>query len=212
MILNPGAKKVICFGDSLTWGHFHSGIRFPLKDRWTYKLQELLGDGYDVVEEGMRGRTTVLDDDAKPDRNGFFYLRPCIQSNTPVDHLVLFLGTNDAKSKFHLTADQIVRNIATLIDWIQNDDRAIGHATQIIVISPPRITVEFLEEDSNFDASSAKLLTDISPKLKELAESKKVSFVDLSQDLQGGKDDGIHLSIHDQNKIAERIASTILPC
>ncbi|MDO8617476.1 MAG: hypothetical protein Q7N87_01105 [Candidatus Uhrbacteria bacterium] len=45
-----------------------------------------------------------------------------------------------------------------------------------------------------------------------MTESKKVSFVDLSQELQGGKDDGIHLSLKDQDHIADKIASAILLC
>ena len=70
MILNKNAVKVLCFGDSLTWGHFHSGIRFELKDRWTYKLQEIMGSNFDILEEGLRSRTTNIDDVNTQDRNG----------------------------------------------------------------------------------------------------------------------------------------------
>jgi lysophospholipase L1-like esterase len=60
---NPNAKVVLCYGDSNTWGRLpdRSG-RYAVDERWTGQLQKLLGDDYYVIEEGLGGRTTDLDD------------------------------------------------------------------------------------------------------------------------------------------------------
>ena len=58
MNTNPQAKVVLCYGDSNTWGQNedkNTGSRYPVNVRWTGKLQELLGNEYYVIEEGLGG-------------------------------------------------------------------------------------------------------------------------------------------------------------
>ena len=46
-------KRIMCFGDSNTWGANPSdGSRYPEDVRWTGVLQQTLGEGYQVIEEG----------------------------------------------------------------------------------------------------------------------------------------------------------------
>ena len=56
-------KNILCFGDSNTFGSDPRGGRHPYGVRWTGRLQQLLGDGYRVIEEGCGGRTTVFEDE-----------------------------------------------------------------------------------------------------------------------------------------------------
>ena len=84
---------VLCFGDSNTWGSVPgSQERYPYATRWPGVLQRELGPGYRVIEEGLSGKTTVLDDPLVPHRNGRRYLRSCMQSHRPLDIVVIFLG------------------------------------------------------------------------------------------------------------------------
>src|SRR5207247_7081882 len=56
-------KTVVCFGDSNTWGYDPaSKERLGPDARWAGVLAKTLGDGYRVIEEGLKGRTTVVDD------------------------------------------------------------------------------------------------------------------------------------------------------
>jgi lysophospholipase L1-like esterase len=59
-------KRIMCFGDSLTWGWnpIESGIpieRYSKEKRWTGILASELGPEFEVLEEGLSGRTTNLD-------------------------------------------------------------------------------------------------------------------------------------------------------
>ena len=54
------AKRIVCYGDSNTWGSDPATRdRFPPDVRWTGVLARELGDGYQIIEEGLPGRTTV---------------------------------------------------------------------------------------------------------------------------------------------------------
>ena len=64
-------KTVLCFGDSNTWVYVsNTGRRFAAEKRWTWILRARLGDGFNVIEEGLNGRTTTSDDPDSPFRSG----------------------------------------------------------------------------------------------------------------------------------------------
>jgi lysophospholipase L1-like esterase len=53
---NNGEKRILCYGDSNTWGRVPSSMgmkRYPEHLRWTGILQELLGEEYKIIEEGI---------------------------------------------------------------------------------------------------------------------------------------------------------------
>ena len=60
-------KRILCFGDSNTHGTApmrdeNDVVRFDAEKRWPGVLRAALGSGFDIVEEGHPGRTTVHDD------------------------------------------------------------------------------------------------------------------------------------------------------
>lgn len=83
-------KNILCYGDSNTFGTdpVHGG-RHPWDVRWTGVLGQLLGPGYNIIEEGCGGRTTVFDDELSYGRNGLKMLVPCIASHNPLDLIIL---------------------------------------------------------------------------------------------------------------------------
>ena len=59
----PASPEVIlCYGDSNTYGASDvvEGERLPHDQRWTTRLQEVLGDAFLVLPEGLNGRTFDL--------------------------------------------------------------------------------------------------------------------------------------------------------
>ena len=52
--------RILCYGDSNTWGYIPlTEKRYPPEVRWTGRLQRLLGPDYQVLEDGLSGRTTI---------------------------------------------------------------------------------------------------------------------------------------------------------
>ena len=71
MNTNPDAFRILCYGDSNTWGYTPiSKKRYPANIRWTGVLQNLLGKDFWIIEEGLNGRTTNLEEPGKNGENG----------------------------------------------------------------------------------------------------------------------------------------------
>ena len=104
-------KTILCYGDSNTWGYDPvSQDRYPPTQRWVSVLARELGPEYQVIAEGLNGRTTVWPDPVEGEhKNGKAYLLPCLESHHPLDLVVLMLGTNDLKHRFGLSAWDIAR-------------------------------------------------------------------------------------------------------
>jgi lysophospholipase L1-like esterase len=81
--------------------------RYDFDDRWPGTLQKALGSNYQVIEEGLDGRTTDAPDPGSPiagaQLDGSAYLPACLASHLPVDLVVIMLGTNDLKPVFNRT-------------------------------------------------------------------------------------------------------------
>ena len=69
--------RILCYGDSNTWGFNPAKpfTRFPNDVGWPTVLRARLGDGFEVIEEGQNGRTTVWDDPFGDHKNGKLYRR-----------------------------------------------------------------------------------------------------------------------------------------
>ena len=112
--------RILCYGDSNTWGYIPlTEKRYPPEVRWTGRLQTLLGPDYQVLEDGLSGRTTIWDDALAEYHNGKKTLLPSLDSQSPVDVVVLLLGTTDLKSRMHLNAMEVAMGAEQLIQMIQ---------------------------------------------------------------------------------------------
>jgi lysophospholipase L1-like esterase len=93
MNINPKAIRIVCYGDSNTWGYIPgSGERYDPTIRWTGRLQQALGDGFEIIEEGLNSGTTIIDDPNYESKNGAAYLKSCLQSHYSLDIVILMLG------------------------------------------------------------------------------------------------------------------------
>lgn len=130
-------KTIVCFGDSNTWGHVagSDGARFPREDRWPTRLQRELGDGWEVIAEGLGGRTATIERPDAEGRNGLPYLLPCLHSHQPVDALVIYLGTNDV---YYIDDDRVAACIARLVKVARDSEAGPEWgAPHVLVLCPP---------------------------------------------------------------------------
>ena len=105
-------KRILAYGDSNTWGFDSENIAQYSEDvRWTGLLQKALNNKALIIEEGLCGRTTVYDDEMIPGANGLTALPAILEANRPLDIAIIMLGTNDCKSVFHASADDITAGL-----------------------------------------------------------------------------------------------------
>src|SRR5215469_15351546 len=186
MITNPATATVLCFGDSNTNGmpsDDENYIRLQADVRWTGLLQRLLGDDYDIIEEGLSGRTTDVDYDDRIGANGRTYFLPCLQTHHPLDVVVVMLGTNDLKTQFDRSAAAIADALNGYIDDVrENVTTRAGQPSAIVLVSPiglddsgPLFTVR---SEGNFDHASVEKSARLGAEISRVAQERGVLFAD----------------------------------
>ncbi|MDI6724693.1 MAG: SGNH/GDSL hydrolase family protein [Methanobacterium sp.] len=203
-------KTILCYGDSLTWGYDPAtGNRIAMDKRWTQVLKHDLGNEYIIIEEGLNGRTTVWDDPLHGGyKNGKKYLIPCLASHRPIDLVILFLGTNDLKMRFSLSAAEIAQGIRVLVNIILKSESGPGGGVpKFLLVSPPHIKElsDFTEEFKDGKPKSRQL----SYHYKQVAEEYGCNFLDSSKVVVTSDIDGIHLDAGEHVKLGHEISKII---
>jgi lysophospholipase L1-like esterase len=129
-------RTVLLFGDSNTWGYVPGSLaeRWPRDVRWAGRLASALSAEWEVIAEGLNGRTATLDSPTAEGRNGLTYFIPCLQSHMPLDAVVIYLGTNDVGDRFRLTPSDAALAVARLVRWA---GWAECGDPRVLVICPP---------------------------------------------------------------------------
>lgn len=164
-------KRILCYGDSNTWGLIPGSnplLRYPENIRWTGILQEKLKDT-EIIEEGLCGRTTVFEDAYRPGRNGFKELPEILEKYKDLDGVILMLGTNDCKTVYGATEEEIGAGIERCLELIEK----YVSAKNVLLVSPILLGEDVWkpDKDPEFDIRSVE----VSKKLKNIYEkiSKK---------------------------------------
>jgi lysophospholipase L1-like esterase len=203
-------RRILCYGDSNTWGKDpETGLRYPKHIRWTGVLAEHLGKEYEIIEEGLISRTTVIDDPIEgAHKNGHHYLLPCLESHAPLDLVLLMLGTSDLKKRFSLSAADIAKGIEILIDTIQKTStNPLGMAPEVLLLSPPPFG-EGIEEVERYQGAK-KQEELLAPLYKQVAEKKSCFFLETKKYIAVTSKDHLHLDAANHKKLAIATAAMI---
>jgi lysophospholipase L1-like esterase len=213
-------KTILCYGDSNVRGFMPGTFniktrwseRYPKNKRWTGILQKKLGENYDVVEEGIGGRTTSFDEiiPGRPFRNGLNELPMCLESHYPIDLVVFMLGTNDTKLQFNNSATDIAEGMRKLIHIVKASNKGPSMSTPKILLLAPQPILKLDDLHDQFDESSIKNSCELAGLYQRIAIEEKCEFLDASLIVISSKIDGIHLDepqcILLGNAVAEKIA------
>lgn len=202
-------KRVLCYGDSNTWGFDPvTRGRFAADVRWTGVLVACLGPGYAVIEEGLNGRTTLRDDPIEPDRNGLTYLRPCVESHRPLDAIIVMLGTNDLKQRFAASASDIAQGAARVADTARRFASVPGGPeVKALLVAPPPV-VALTDLDQMF-AGAIEKSRQFSRYYRMAAEWNGLAFFDAGAVIVSSELDGIHLDAEEHRKLGEALAGEV---
>ena len=207
------ATTILCYGDSNTYGYVpETGLRYPRNVRYPGRLQTLLGDEYVVIEEGCNGRTTVQEDPVDRWKNGLPYLRPCLNSHKPVDIVIMMLGSNDLKTMFNLTGEQITDGAGQLVDVIKSfTAEKQGFVPQIILVAPPEIGPGIKSSPfyGRFSEGAIEESKKFSACYKAIAEQKGCIFLDATRYIKPSEYDSLHLTRDGHLTLAEKLCEII---
>jgi lysophospholipase L1-like esterase len=210
-------KTILCYGDSNTWGFIPESIteafprRHPREVRWPGVLQQELGSGYHVIEEGQNGRTTVHDDVINLHRNGRTYLPACLESHKPIDLVILMLGTNDLKITYNLPPAEIAAGAAQLGKMILASEAGPqAKPPRLLLVAPPKMDhmphlPDVYEKLMGAQAKSARF-----PQCYEaVAKALKCAFLNSQEFTSPSPTDGIHLEAADHEKLGKAMAEAV---
>lgn len=207
--VNIMEKRILCYGDSNTWGYI-AGLRerFPKDVRWTGRLAALLGEEYTVIEEGLNARTTVFQDPVDRYRCGYDYLYPCLLSHAPLDVVILMLGTNDLKKRFHAPVRDIASGAGLLAKMAMLSETGRSHGSpRILLVSPIHVGEEMTQPDvlDDFGIEAVNRSKTFAQYYRTKAAELGIDFLDAAQYAQPGRADCIHLDEQGHRALAQAI-------
>lgn len=209
-------KHILCYGDSNTWGYIPgTKERYPDHVRWTGVVQQKLGSGYRIFEDGLNGRTTVFDDPYSPCRNGQKSLDYSLLENAPLDLVVLSLGSNDLKftdaSGSKRGAERLINQILSADAHLQPGASIFPNGVKILLVSPIRVHADIKTFNPESSLADAAVPSESFAKyFSALADQYgNVSFLDAAQYAEPSAVDGIHMSEQSHHSLGCAIAQAI---
>ena len=181
---NMTRRRVLCYGDSNTYGYDPARDgRYGDDERYPMVLQNLLGDGWSVVEEGLPGRTAVFDDAITEGMNGLALITPILMSHAPLDTVTIMLHTEC---------------------WRDNAN------PDVLVIVPPSITPEYdkLKFREEMGPGCHERCAGIAARLKPMLEGMAhVRFLDANTLPGAGCSDvdGMHMTLEAHKVLAKAL-------
>ena len=203
-------KHIVCFGDSNTHGYNGDTYgRFDETERWTCLLQNLLGEDYLVIEEGLSGRTTVFDDPLHEGLSGLDSIHGCLLTHEPVDLLIIMLGTNDTKERFGVSAQAIAIGLERLINKAKADyDTFSNQQPNILIVTPKNIDEEYAYSfcADTMGKGCAKKSRELGPCFKEVAERLGCHYFDANDFVtRNNSTDYMHLDRRAHGELAQAL-------
>ncbi len=206
-------KHILCLGDSNTHGYCadpadcaDGGIRFNESERWTCLLQQKLGEGYLVTEEGLSGRTTVFPDPLHESMDALSVAYALLKSHETVDLLIIMLGTNDTKDRLGMNAACIGLGMDRLVRKCMSVDCWGDHNSNILIVAPPPIGDQI--QDPCMGTTCAAKSRELAKYYQERARLLGCHFMDAAG-CEFNSIDFMHLTRQGHAQLADRLAALI---
>lgn len=204
-------KTVLLYGDSFFWGVFAStGKRHQQQDRVNVVCQQELGGSFEVINEGLRGRTMFGENGSFPERDGLTQFGPIFASHLPVDVVVIMLGSNDINTTTNHSAEEIASSLDHYKEKMKYwCDFMKFDIPKVIVLAPPHINEAELVVFRELFGGSDKFIDPLAAELENKTQQLGWNFLDLRPVVDSKGMDGLHLDPEQSRVLGKKIADTI---
>ena len=207
-------KNILCFGDSNTWGYIPgTAVRYDENTRWTGVMQNALGEGYRVLEDGLNARTSVYEDPWSPWRLGKEALPIALVAQKPLDLLVIMMGTNDLKFTDAFGAAKGAETLIAVAQMVQDrkeSSKVFPNGLKILLVSPILLDPCVANDEYGTLRNGAEESKKFLKYYRHVAEAKGVEFFDAASVAQPSKVDGIHMMPEDHKALGEALAAKVM--
>ena len=214
-------KEILIYGDSNTWGYIPVPYEPPLavnrrgEDlRWPCITAKDLGEEYHIIEEGLSGRRSIYGEGEDWPVNGEPYLTPCLLTHSPLDLVVIMLGTNDLRIEYGVTRETLGVGISRLVDIVQSLPDC-GHGVKppkVLIIAPGLIVHpdEFMEHYKNRGYQKGEELSAaFGEAYHAVAEEKGCEFLNAADFVTTSPIDGLHMDDASHIALGHAVAEKI---
>ncbi len=206
-------NQILIYADSLTWGIIpETRKRLDFGSRWPGVLENVLNSsGYKVrvIENCLNGRRTAWQDPFKDGRDGSRGLAQVIEMHSPLDLVILMLGTNDFQCTHRLSAHLSAQGMAKLINIVRTAPIEPGMPVPgILVVCPPRITAPKGSMAEKFEGAGLQYGA-LPDELAQVCDTMGVRFFDANRVVRSSAVDGIHLDKPEHRILGEALAAEI---
>ena len=216
MNINPSAKQILFYGDSLIFGkkpvvpeRFLSNVRF------TGVAQGELGEDFNIIEEGLRARNLFGENTFFAERNGLEQFGAIFASHIPLDLVVIMLGSNDC----NLTSNKTKEEFFVALDEYRNKINsfctqfAITNLPKLLIVLPPLIKGEEVVKDAKmlsiFGEVSEEKSKNVINYLMEYCKTNNIDVLDSNESCKTALGEGIHLDEENNEKLGKALAEKI---
>ena len=200
---------LLCFGDSNTWG-FNPATweRYPQDIRWPGVLQNELGESYRVIEDGQNGRTAIEGKAFAGFNTSKVDLVSTLANHSPLDLVILMLGTNDLLMRSSVFPDDVGKGIDVLLDIIRSSGAGPGgNAPAVLLLAPPPIGSHTGEIDAPESAETQSHL--FAARYASIAADFDCAFLDTGEIVRSSEIDGSHLDSSEHAKLGLAVAKRV---
>ena len=187
----------------------HDRRRLSWNQRWPGVCADKLGSRWQVVEEGLPGRTTVHPDPISGAyKDGILGLEIALETHLPITVVAMMLGTNDLQTRFAVTATDIALSIERLIKIVKSSDTGMnGTAPEVLLIAPPPILeVGCFAEQFQGGAAKSQQLANL---YLGIADAMDCRFLDAGRFIASSPIDGLHFDEANHEALGLAIAEFV---
>ena len=208
-------QHILVYSDSLSWGIIPTTRRrLPIDKRWPGVMEIALcssGNKVRVIEDCLNGRRTAWDDPFKPGRNGLVGLAQRIEIHSPLELVVLMLGTNDFQSMHEHNAWHSSQGILALITAIRTAPIEPGMPVpQILVVAPPAIQTPKGPIAPKFEGGERKCLG-LAAAYRKVCEEADCHFFDAGSVITSSNVDGVHVDAEQHLTLGNELSQVVRP-
>ncbi len=207
-------RTIMCFGDSNTHGtvalqRIGDQARFAHADRWPSIMAAELGGAFNVIPEGLPGRTTVFSDPVEgAHMNGMTVLPALLATHRPIDLVIVMLGTNDTKKRFGLSAFDIALGVENIAAFIRQSQAGPDKSAPALLLAAPVPVLEAGFLAPLFEGAE-RTSRELAPLIEQVAVRQQAGFVDLGKVASVDPTDGIHLTPEAHQAIGIAMAKAV---
>lgn len=210
-------QHILVYSDSLSWGIVPTTRdRLRFEQRWPGVMEIALsasGRKVRVVEDCLNGRRTVWEDPFKPGRNGLVGLAQRVEIHSPLELVILMLGTNDFQSMHEHNAWHSSQGIAALVCAVRNAPIEPGMPVpEVLVVAPPPIRAPKGPIAPKFAGGDRKC-AGLAAAYQQICTELGCHFFDADTVTTSSNVDGIHLDLEQHatlgQALSERVAALL---